>query len=230
MRRWRVDRGITLHGRDGARITSRTQLPAAPPLAIRAWARQVGRGARAVAGRPVAAGLSVGSLPQHEAQMGVPRRRHPTPRSRRPSPDPLRAAVPRRPPSLHTVQPPAPQHTRRLGHVHKHLLAMFHHLRSGLQHRLLHTPPIPAAAGRIFQLAAQHPGQVERQQLQQQTGLIGFERSGRQAITDRPVELAQPSLERPAPAIALQHLPTATLCDRPVGHQEGKKRCQDEFP
>ena len=59
---------------------------------------------------------------------------------------------------LQTIQQSIPQHAGGPGYVHDQSPTVFDHPRSGFEHRLLNTLQVPAAAGRSFQFAAQHPG------------------------------------------------------------------------
>ena len=97
---------------------------------------------------------------------------------------------------------------------------MFDHLSAGLEHRPLDALEVPAGPGGVLQFAADDPGQVECQQLQQQAGLIGLERIGRQPVADAGVELPESIFERSPVAVVGQQIPGALSAGIPVGDQE----------
>jgi hypothetical protein len=74
--------------------------------------------------------------------------------------------------------------------------------------------------GGRFHLAPQDAAQIERQQRQQERGLVLREGRRGEVRPDRSVELAEAVLERAATTIMRQQFLTAPLRFGPIGHQE----------
>src|SRR6267378_1836732 len=170
--------------------------------------------------------MSLGSLTEDDAEERMAWRGSPRASSwsRRGVVD--RWELPERDPSNH----PRPEDARCAGELDQEPPPTAEHLRSGLEHRLLHAAQVPAVGPGVFELTPDHGDQVVREKRHQEADFVFLDAWGGEVREDCSAELPDAVLEGAPAAVVGEDLVRALLVRRPARHQEEMAREQFQLP